>query len=203
MARAVLVAAYVAVVSVLVAVSLMGSSEELAALGLIGFLCASTAFAYAFLRSSPQRRATRSTRETERRAERQEAEHYDAMAGEPVFVFAVDGVDVFPSVGDAATCIEAFEVEDGDLQALFTLDGRIVHAHARGVHVVLTVTPERDVWQLRSRLRSYVETAGLASSPDDVRAVANEMLRDEWEGRWPKRPRWLDERLHGDGPVQV
>jgi hypothetical protein len=224
--RLIVVAIYVAVVAALVGVSQLTHSNVLNALALIGFLCASAAFAYAFVRLAPWRcsncatpnhslarvcsrcsasraEADRLAREAERLAEEEEREHYASMAGEPVFVFAVDDVEVFPSVGDAAATLEGVDVDGGEFEALFTLDGRIVRAASSGERAVLTVTPQRDAADFHARLRSYAESAGLVAPSDDPRAVANEILRRQWEQRWPKHPRWLDARLHGAGPIQV
>jgi hypothetical protein len=200
--RLIVVAVYVAVVAALVAVLQLTSSHALGALALVGFLGGSAAFAVAFLRFAPSRSSNRLARDAERLAEQAEREHYALMGGEPVFVFAVDDVDVFPSVGDAAASFEGIDVAQGEIEASFTLDGRIVQAGSRGEVTVLTVTEDRDVAELERRLRSFAGSAGLVSSPDDPRAVANEMLRRRWERRWPKRPRWLDERMHGSSPHQ-
>jgi hypothetical protein len=224
--RLIVVAVYVAIVAALVAVSQVMVSDELTALAFIGFLCASVAFAYAFFRSAPRRCSNCSTlngglarvcrrcgtrqaesdrlaRAAERLAEEAEREHYASIGSEPVFVFAVDGVDVFPSVGDAADSLGGFDIDDGEFEALITLDGRIVRAESRGEVAVLTVTQQRDVAELKRRLRSFARSAGFLCTPDDPRAVANEILRRQWETRWPKRPRWLDERIHGSNPDQI
>ena len=118
-------------------------------------------------------------------------------------MFEVDDVGAFASVGDAAGSLEAVDVDAGEFDALFTLDGRIVRATSRGEVAVLSVTDERDVAGLKRRLRAYAQSAGLRCSPDDPRAIANEIFRRQWEQRWPKRPRWLDERIHGSGPNQI
>src|SRR4051812_12432463 len=67
-----------------------------------------------------------------------------------------------------------------------------------------------------ARLRRRAGRCGTtASVSDDFRAVfvfssdeplavdANAVLRAEWEARWPKRPRWLARRLHGEGALQI
>jgi hypothetical protein len=43
----------------------------------------------------------------------------------------------------------------------------------------------------------------LTSDPVDFVAVANEVLRREWNSRWPKRPKWLSRRIHGEHPPQI
>jgi hypothetical protein len=123
-----------------------------------------------------------------------------------VFVFDQDGdVMAFPSVEDAAGEMEAVDVDAGEYAALYALDGRIVTAtiDAERVMVILTVEEQRDEAGLRQRLLDARERVGLTSPPDDLAAIANELLRLEWEHRWPKWPRWLARRLHGQGPHAV
>jgi hypothetical protein len=128
-------------------------------------------------------------------------DHADMSA--PVLVFALDGVDAFPSVDDAAASMEGIDVDNGEYPALFTLDGRIVTATASRNDVVLTITDRRDEPDLDRRLREWAPRIGLTSPPDDRRAIANELMRLDWELRWPKRPRWLARRLHGAAPPQI
>jgi len=121
-----------------------------------------------------------------------------------VFVFTKDDdLNVFVSLDDAAGWMEAIDVDDGEYPALFTLDGRLVNARTEDQSVRLSVTGEQDEAALHLRLQDYRRRVGLTSAPEDTRAVANELLRLEWEHRWPKRPAWLSRRLHGEGPRQV
>ena len=121
-----------------------------------------------------------------------------------VFVFDQGGdVMAFPSVEDAAGYMEAVDVEAGEYPALFALDGRIITATTRNHEVVLTVEDARDEAGLRQRLLEGRQRKRLTSLPDDLVAIANELLRQEWDNRWPKRPRWLVRRLHGEGPHTV
>ena len=69
--------------------------------------------------------------------------------------------------------------------------------------VTLTVTEERDEASLLHWLEESGVRYGLSSPADDVLAMANELLRREWQDRWPRRPRWLSRRLYGDGPTQL
>ncbi len=70
--------------------------------------------------------------------------------------------------------------------------------------VRLEVTEERNVEDLRDRLRTWAARSDLAADPDtDLVGVANELLRGQWESEWPRRPRWLARRLRGDAPPQV
>jgi hypothetical protein len=121
-----------------------------------------------------------------------------------VFVFGDDPVPgVYVSLSDASGDLEAIDVKNGVYEALFTVDGRRVRASTSARSVVLEVTTERDLDELCERLRRWAVRGGLKSDPGDPVAVANELLRHQWSSRWPKRPRWLDRRLHGDGPPRV
>jgi hypothetical protein len=33
--------------------------------------------------------------------------------------------------------------------------------------------------------------------------IGNAILEADWQSRWPKRPRWLSARLHGDAPRKL
>jgi hypothetical protein len=55
------------------------------------------------------------------------------------------------------------------------------------------------VWSSRDRS----ERGHLTSDPADLVAVANELLRGQWNSRWPKRPKWLSRRIHGAHPPQI
>jgi hypothetical protein len=118
-----------------------------------------------------------------------------------VFVFDQDGdVMAFQSVEQAAGYMEYIDVEGGEYPALFTLDGRIITATTEGYEVILAVEEARDEAGLRQRLLDGWQRNRLTSPPDDLVAIANELLRQEWNNRWPKRPRWLARRLRGEGP---
>ena len=123
----------------------------------------------------------------------------------PVLVFTPDGdVMVFPRLDNAAGWLESLDVLDGEYVCAFTLDGRVVAI--TGVHggpVSLHATVERDDIGLRELLLSSQARMGLVSDVDDLVSVANELMRNEWERRWPRRPRWLRRRLYGDCPPQV
>ena len=124
--------------------------------------------------------------------------------GPAVFVFSSDDPAplAFSSVAHAAGWMEAIDVEDGGYEAIYTVDGDVVDISTEGDRVVLTVTPERQAGVLRRRLRPWVNRMQLSTDPDDLAAVANEMLVLEWETRRPKRPAWLDRWLHGKGPPE-
>ena len=135
-----------------------------------------------------------------------------AEAG-PIFAFTDDGLNVFPSLEAAAGYMEGIDVENGEWNPIFTIDGHVVHARAEGYAAILSITDRKDLEALKRHVRDdlkrrnqYMREKGLApyeSDPADLRALANEWFRREWEARWPKRPRWLDRRLHGDAPPRV
>jgi hypothetical protein len=102
--------------------------------------------------------------------------------------------------------MEAIDVRDGEYEAFFTIDGGVLHPSVRPddeIWVELVATGTHDLARLKRRLRELQHRNGYVSNPDDPRAVANELLAIEWSLRWPKRPYWLDRRLHGSGPDQV
>jgi hypothetical protein len=61
--------------------------------------------------------------------------------------------------------------------------------------VRLQPTDELAPDELRARLRADPR----AGDVDPLSFAAAES-KWEWEHRWPKRPRWLSRRLHGDDP---
>jgi hypothetical protein len=106
---------------------------------------------------------------------------------------------------DAARFMEAIDVLNGEYDALFTLDGRLVQvtADADGAPVRLTITDATDLPGLWRRLRQAQPRERFTSDPDDPRAVGNELLATAWQQRRPQRPRRLDRLLHGDPPHPV
>jgi hypothetical protein len=121
-----------------------------------------------------------------------------------VFVFGEDPLPgVFTSLADAAGDMEAIDVANGEYHALYTVDGHVVRMSGASGYVRLEVTDERNVADLRRRLREWAARGDLASDPDDLVAVANELLRGQSEARWPKRPRWLSRRIHGASPPEI
>jgi hypothetical protein len=74
--------------------------------------------------------------------------------------------------------------------------------------VRLTPSGELDKEELKALLRRERDGRGAFSGdPDDLAAVASEMLAKDrawlWLRRWPRWPRWLDTLLHGSGPPGV
>jgi hypothetical protein len=125
--------------------------------------------------------------------------------GPAVLVFTRDGdLIVFAAVSDAAAWMESIDVLDGEYEAVFTLDGTVVvGGGAVDGPVSLTVTGHSDLPGLRHRPHRGQQRAGFRCSADDPVAVANELLRQEWEYRGRRRPRRLARRRHGDTPPTV
>jgi hypothetical protein len=124
-----------------------------------------------------------------------------------ILVIGSDGeVMAFRDAVAAASYVEAVDVRDGEYEAFFTIAGDVLHPSIRPddeIWVELIATGTNDAMRLKRRLRELQQRNGFVSDPDNPRAVANELLDIEWSLRWPKRPRWLDRRLHGEGPDKV
>jgi hypothetical protein len=124
-----------------------------------------------------------------------------------VLVITADGdVMAFPDADMATDYVKAVDVRDGEYEAFFTIDGDVLQPSVRPddeIWVELIETGMNDIERLKRRLAELQQRNGFASDPDDPRAVANELLAIEWNLRWPKRPHWLDRRLHGSGPDKV
>jgi hypothetical protein len=124
-----------------------------------------------------------------------------------VLVITADGdVMAFRDAAMAASYMEAVDVRAGEYEAFFTVGGDVLQPGVRPddeVWVELIATGTNDMVRLKRRLRELQQLNGFVSDPDDPMAVANELLAIEWSLRWPKRPGWLDRRLHGEGPDKV
>jgi hypothetical protein len=113
-----------------------------------------------------------------------------------------DWAYVIPSASEAGGHLEAVDVELGEYQ-VYLLDGRVAEVAVINERVTLRESEQRDLAGLTERLQSLVRRYELASAPDDPVAVANELLRRDWEARpamsWLRR-RWR--RSHGPDMVQ-
>ena len=122
-----------------------------------------------------------------------------------VLVFDRAGeVMAFPRVEDAAAYMESIDVLDGEYESVYTPEGYVVTI--TGVvdgPVSLLVSTERDEAGLRDRLERARDRVLFVADVDDPASVANELMRQEWESTWPRRPKWLRRRLHGDHPPQI
>ena len=120
-------------------------------------------------------------------------------------VFAFDRENwchVFRSADEAAAQLEVADVE-ADEYVLFGDDGSVFVASVDGQHVVVRPTESRDPEALRERLGRYCAMAKIETGSDDPVVVGNAILADSWSHRWPKRPSWLDRRVHGDAPPRL
>lgn len=104
--------------------------------------------------------------------------------------------------------MEATDVSAGEYPDVYAISGERIKVEVDGdVHagtVIYVPTGEAAVGELEARLREYVRRTGieLEGTGDLAIDVANSLVSGEWQSRWPKRPRWLATRLHGDGPVR-
>lgn len=133
-------------------------------------------------------------------------------ASDAVFVFANDDPlpMVFDSLAAAAGYIEAVDVQNGLYSAfrpqdglrggVFAVDGRVVDARVVDGVSALRPTARYDATDLRRRLADAARRGLVSADPNDPPSVARELLQQQWDSRWPQRPRWLDRRLHGDTP---
>jgi len=122
-----------------------------------------------------------------------------------VLIFDRDGEAwAFPRIEDAADSMDSRAVLDGEYEAAFTLNGHVVAINGiRNGPVSLKVTDESDDAALRDFLHASQSRMGFTSDADDPVAVANELIRLEWERRSPHLPKWLRRPLYGDQPPQV
>jgi hypothetical protein len=122
------------------------------------------------------------------------------MARRALFVFdRENSCSVFPDAAEATGQLEANDVEAGEY-VVFDQDGTVFEIWAEGLDVRLRRTDERDLAQLQDRLGRFLDESRITCASADVIDVGNAILEAEWESRWPKRPRWLATRLHGDAP---
>ncbi|MEP6295717.1 MAG: hypothetical protein ABJ382_00190, partial [Ilumatobacter sp.] len=97
------------------------------------------------------------------------------------------------------------DVQNGGYEAVFDESGRRYSFHVVDEATHVQPTDELDVDGLRDRLRSTAPAMHSLEGfdLDDPMAVAAAISRFEWEHRWPRWPKWLSRRLHGDGPAIV
>ena len=106
----------------------------------------------------------------------------------------------FRSLATAEGQLEMIDVLGGEYQGAFTTDGTVViiSGDPQGP-VSLTLTPDRDPARLAELLDAAATRRGRPWMQDDPSAITTELLHEVWMQRWPKRPRWLSRRLHGEG----
>jgi len=224
MLRLAIVLGYIVAVAALIAIALAADSGEVAGLGFVAFGIMSLGFGYAFFRYAPWRcwkclsrnpaRAATcadcgTTREGSDRlaAEQANGEAFycascKALPWARRALFVLDRENecsVFPDVAEAAGQLEANDVE-ADEYVVFDHEGTVFEIWAEGLDVRLRPTDERDLAQLQERLGRFLDEWHITCASEDVMDIGNRILEAEWESRWPKRPRWLATRLHGDPP---
>ena len=120
-----------------------------------------------------------------------------------VFVFDRDGWLYIQRRADAEGYFEAVDVEAGEYGPAWDAAGEGLSIGVDG--------HGRTTFQGQGRLEpDRLETAllhfasehelELDGTGDTVLDVANAFARWEWNARWPKRPRWLAQRLRGTEP---
>ena len=105
--------------------------------------------------------------------------------------------------------MEAIDVSAGEYPDVYALSGERIRVELEGhpdsgtIRYVPTGEAAED--ELTARLREYVDRVGLdlEDTGDFVIDVANSLVSADWQVRWPKRPKWLARRLHGEGPVRL
>lgn len=120
------------------------------------------------------------------------------------FLFASDGLRVEPDITLAAGYMEPVDVENGEYEAVFDDTGRSYRFWVEGETTQIEPAEQVDLAALRQRLRAldreghFVGLEGVDA--DDPLSVAVAVSRWDWEHRWPRRPRRLARRLHGEQP---
>ncbi|MGJ7442500.1 hypothetical protein [Aquipuribacter sp. MA13-6] len=121
----------------------------------------------------------------------------------PLLVFDCDDeVYAFRALATAEGFLESIDVLDGEYRGAFTTDGHVVTITGEpDGPVTLTLTSEVDRGTLTELLEAAANRRGRPWPSDDPSAVAAQLLHEVWEQRWPRRPRWLSRRLHGEEPT--
>ena len=109
---------------------------------------------------------------------------------------------MFPGPEQASAELESNDV-DADEYVAFDEHGTVFRLWAEGQDVRVAATDRHDEEQLRQRLAAFAAKRQIEVPGDDLIETGNAILREDWNGRWPKRPRWLANRLHGDAPPKL
>lgn len=135
-----------------------------------------------------------------RRSRRSRRAHPEVLdPAELVFVVAGDGVEHHATAREAAAHMEAIDVEDGEYSGVYGLDGTVHDVVVRRGLVELDRTERTDLPALLDALRDALDLP--PGAPVDLVALVDDRQRRAWEHRWPRWPRRLDRRLHGDAPA--
>jgi hypothetical protein len=112
----------------------------------------------------------------------------------------------FQSEAEAAGFMEAIDVDDGEYDAAYLVDGTVLLIRilqGRDGPVALERTDQQHREVLLERIRSFQEANGLPVDVSDLTGFADRLRRQAWARRWPRRPHWLAHRLHGSGPKAI
>jgi hypothetical protein len=113
---------------------------------------------------------------------------------------------VLATLGDVLSRVEAMDIVDGEVDAVWLQDGtvvRLVTPDGADGAVVVERTGEQDLAGLLAAVDTWDRRTGGPGGVTDLMAWADEQLRREWERRWPRRPAWLARRLHGPLPPRT
>jgi hypothetical protein len=103
---------------------------------------------------------------------------------------------------EADGCLQVVGVLEGVWKTLYRLDGERL-TPVLGQHdwvEQLVPTGVHDLPGLLQLLTQYAREHRFSADGSDPGAFVAELARRGYESRWPKWPRWLDRRMHGDGP---
>jgi hypothetical protein len=123
-----------------------------------------------------------------------------------VFVIERDSHDIsaFPSLDRAAGSVESYDIEKGQYE-FFADDGTVLDPTVVDrFKVVLKPTSVKDLDGLIEHLRTWISAAHISVALDETDPVilAKAISDAHWREKWPRRPKWLRRRLHGDGPPE-
>lgn len=116
----------------------------------------------------------------------------------PAFVFHSDNWEATVIRIDEAHYFEEIDMADQSDYLAFDIDGNRLRLVFGERSVRFEPTGERDQRSLHQLASSYWRHT--VDSPEHLLEVANEDLLGRWQRRWPKRPRWLADRMHGATP---
>ncbi len=118
-----------------------------------------------------------------------------------IFIFGDGGVNVEPTVSQAAAFMEPIDIENGEYEAVFDDTGRQYEMKVVDGSTRLEPTDKVDLDGLVGRIRNDPLVRSLVDTDlEHPMQVAVAISRLQWEHRWPRWPRWLSRRLHGDHP---
>ena len=111
-------------------------------------------------------------------------------------------LDVFEDFEEVDDCLLVSGVVEDFWTTFYRLDGEELAPILGPFNWVerLVPTGSRDLRGLVQLLTEYALKHNFETDGSDPGAFVNEMARRDHESRWPKRPRWLDLWMHGDGP---